>query len=47
MQVEELQGSLEAVQRRRRLAEDKLRRIDDSKMRRLQVGCVCVWCVVG
>lgn len=49
MQVEELQGSLEAVQRRRRLAEDKLRRIDDSKMRRLQAldqryrGIAAVW----
>jgi hypothetical protein len=39
-QEQELKEAAEGWQQRRRLAEDKIRRIDDSKLRRLQVN---VW----
>lgn len=42
MQLEELRASREALQRQRSLADERLRRIDDAKMRRLRVGRLCL-----
>ena len=42
MSIDDLRGNRDALVRSQRQAEERVRRIDDSKMRRLQVGAACL-----